>query len=187
MNHPVHKAKVHTEAARQKRTASIRRAHLSPTPKMKANNERIRALNPMSNPEHRETCSRRLRAMNHQPSVRGGNGRGLTRPQQILLDALGESWVAEFALSLVRKTPGYPTHYKLDLALPERRVAIEVDGNSHHSRKHLDVKKDEKLRSLGWLVLRFWNQEILDWNDTGRTMESSISTILAQHDIHHSR
>jgi len=146
--------------------------------------ERVRALNPMESLETRRKVSSILKAMKHEPSERGGNGHGLTVPQKILMDALGENWIAEYALSLGKKTPGYPTCYKVDLANPGLKVAIEVDGASHHSRKAQDEKKDQKLASLGWKVLRFWNKEILSWKDSDRKMETSISMILEQHGIH---
>ena len=106
--------------------------------------------------------------MNHKPSVRGGNGSGATVAQQTLKDALGPEWVMEFALSLGRRTPGWPTCYKIDLANLRLQVAIEVDGFSHVAmvRKEQDRKKTEKLISLGWKVLRFTNKAILNWQRT---------------------
>lgn len=108
-------------------------------------------------------------------------------PQSMLMDVLGEPWQAEFSVSLGPRTPGYPTNYKLDLANVDLRVGIEVDGASHHSRRKLDEKKDAKLGSLGWTVLRFWNQEIIDWIESGMPTESSVSMILASWGIRHSR
>jgi hypothetical protein len=183
MSQPEHLAKLHTPEVAQRR-GEKRRAHLaSGTPEALAEIERIRTLNPMQNPETRAKVSRRLKEMKHRPSVPGGNGRGLTKPQQIMLDALGPTWVAEFPLSLGRRTPGYPTGYKLDLADPERQINIEVDGPSHYGRKADDAKRDAKVRSLGWIVLRFWNRDILTWSASGMPMESSISMTLERHGI----
>lgn len=182
MSHPVHKAKVHRPEVYAKIGRSVSaRYKAGDSPKLEANRERIRALRPT--PESRAKISRRLREIGHGPSVRGGNGHGLTEPQRILLDALGPSWRAEFAISLGQRTPGYPTNYKVDLALPERRVAIEADGHTHRSRKAQDEKKDAKLRSLGWIVLRFWNRDILTWSASGHPMEHSISMTLKAHGI----
>lgn len=177
------KRKCHTPEAIAKRVTKTHAWLNSGDPRAIAHIERIRALNPMTRPEVRAKVSRRLKEIGHGPSERGGNGRGLTRPQAILLSALGPGWEAEFALSLGRRTPGYPTHYKIDVACPARRIAIEVDGPSHHSRKAQDAKKDAKLASLGWTVLRFWNREILAWSDSGMPTESSISTTLRRHGI----
>jgi len=185
MNAPEHKAKVHTPET-AKKIGLAKKAWLSSgSPSAVATIERIRALNPSLNPETRAKISRRLKEIGHGPSVRGGNGRGMTVPQSLLLDALGSPWRAEFVLPLGASALklGYPTHYKIDLANPDRKLAIEVDGFSHGSRRHIDVKKDEKLRSLGWTVLRFLNQDIPNWIASGRPMGSYISTTLEAHGI----
>lgn len=187
MSDPERVAALHTPEVRKKRGEARSTWLASGLPGAQAEIERVRAMSPMSDPAVRAKVSRRLKSMGHAPSVRGGNGRGMTRPQSMLMDALGEPWQAEFCVSLGRRTPGYPTHYKLDLANAERRVGIEVDGASHHSRKALDVKKDQKLASLGWTVLRFWNREILDWIDSGMPTEHSVSMTLASSAIRPSR
>ena len=188
MNTPEHKSKVHKAEVYAKRGKSLAARYAAgDSPTLEANRERIRSLNPAQMSGVTEKISRRLKEIGHGPSVRGGNGRGLTEPQRLLLDALGSPWQAEFALSLGRRTEGYPTHYKLDLANCETRVCIEVDGFSHvaNVRKAQDAKKTEKLHSLGWTVLRFSNRDILNWNVSGRPTASSISTTLAAHGIRH--
>jgi very-short-patch-repair endonuclease len=52
----------------------------------------------------------------------------------------------------------------VDLASPEHQLAIEVDGHSHTLKKwkFLDARKTSVLNALGWKVLRFWNQQVLD-------------------------
>jgi len=102
------------------------------------------------------------------PTPTGWNGaqrgvRGvLTRPQAMLLEALGEGWQAEFVMNC-GKTTGYPTYYGLDLAHPDTMTCVEIDGKGHSaaSRKALDRKKEAFLLGLGWKVLRFSNKEIL--------------------------
>lgn len=183
MSQPEHVAKLHTPEVAAKRGVK-RSAHLrSGSKSAQRELDRIRRLNPMSNPAVREKCSRRLKAMNHRPSVRGGNGQGMTGPQAMMLAILGDSWRAELSVSLGKRTPGYPTHYKLDLGNAELKVGIELDGNSHRSRKALDRKKDAKLASLGWTVLRFWNHQIIDWIEAGTPTDGSISTTLASKGI----
>lgn len=84
----------------------------------------------------------------------------------MLLERLGPDWIPELAISLGKRRPGFPTAYKVDLALPSQMLAVEVDGFSHCSRRDLDAKKDAALAELGWTVLRFSNQEILDSLDS---------------------
>lgn len=189
MRQPEHLAKVHTPEVAAKRGAARRAWFAQGGEKAEAERRRIAALNPTSRPEVREKLSRVLKAMGHGPSVRGGNGRGMTHPQKALLDVLCGAWTPEFALSLGPRTPGYPTHYKIDLADAVRKVAIEVDGLSHVAmiRREQDARKEARLRDMGWTVLRFSNRDIRTWIDTGMPTESSISTILAAHGIRVSR
>ena len=97
----------------------------------------------------------------HQPRQRGGNGQPLPKPQALMLEAMGSTWIAEHAIALGGRLPGYPTCYKVDLGYPAKKLAIECDGNSHLARKAKDQKKDAKLAELGWTVLRLKNTEIL--------------------------
>lgn len=104
-----------------------------------------------------------LLAMGHGPVVRGGNGRPLSLPQQMLAESLG--WRTEYIVRTgMPRGQGYPTHYKLDIADPESMIAIEVDGGSHCSlkRQAQDKKKENFLAGLGWKVLRFKNQEVME-------------------------
>jgi very-short-patch-repair endonuclease len=70
----------------------------------------------------------------------------------------------------IRSMPQYPVdRYAVDLVviLGERRLAIEVDGESYHrewdgERLWADQLRDARLRELGWDVMRFWVYEIRD-------------------------
>lgn len=50
----------------------------------------------------------------------------------------------------------------VDLACREARVAIEVDGGQHGDAVDYDRRRTEYLEAQGWLVLRFWNNEVCD-------------------------
>jgi hypothetical protein len=117
-------------------------------------------------------------AANGWPGLTGGNGRGLTTPQELLLRQLGEGFIPECSVRLGRKAPGYPTNYKLDLGNPELKIGIELNGESHRSAaaRARDEKKRLKLESLGWTVLAFWNEEVLkDLFGTLRQIQETIS------------
>jgi len=92
--------------------------------------------------------------------IKGGNGRGPTTPQRLLLEALGAGWQAEYVVALGGRYDGYPTNYKIDVANPRHKIAIEIDGNSHRGKELLDAKKDEYLRANGWTVYRVTNRQI---------------------------
>lgn len=123
---------------------------------------RMTASNPMSSPASRKKMKATLKAIGHKPPVQGGNGRGPTVPQKTLADLLG--WPMEVIVPTGRpRAPGLPTHYKLDLANPAAKIAVEVDGGSHGalSRRAADRRKDEWLTAAGWTVLRFTNRQVI--------------------------
>jgi hypothetical protein len=79
-------------------------------------------------------------------------------------ESAGESWVRYEIVSRGITTPqpqwwveidGVPT-YRLDLAYPKHRIAVEYDGQEHHSdakdREH-DEKRRAWLRQHGWIVI----------------------------------
>src|SRR5690606_20009381 len=181
MRQPEYLMKVHNPEVAAKRGKS--KSKWLKTEEGKKQVERIRTLNPMSNPETRAKVSATLKAMKHKPSVRGGNGQGMTLPQQLMKGVLSGNWIAEYAISLGKLQKGYPTNYKVDLANLETKMSIELDGNSHYSRKDLDQKKDEKLDSLGWKVLRFWNKDVMNWISTGMKADHFISMTLKSNGI----
>ena len=129
--------------------------------------------NPSSDPQVRAKISASMKEKHSlgKKTKRGGNGHGITECEKILLGVFPDL-VPNYIQSLGKRTPGYPTHYKIDLADPEHKIAIEVDGNSHDSlkRQAQDRKKEEKLSALGWEVLRVTNkavkenlQEVAEW------------------------
>jgi hypothetical protein len=106
-----------------------------------------------------------LRAMGHGPKVRGGNGKGLSRAEAMLLEAMGPEWSAHHAVrTRMPRGSGYPPCYKLDLAHVQTMVAVEVDGESHSSlaRRAQDQKKTDFLNGLGWIVLRVSNRQVTE-------------------------
>ena len=125
--------------------------------------ERMRQNNPMHNPKTRKRVSRTLKKKGWKPTVRGGNGTGPTAAQKILSDFLK----LETEIVVVTGKPkgsGYPPAYKLDLGEEELKIGIEIDGKSHRllRRQKQDAKKEALLKSLGWTVLRFTNQQVME-------------------------
>lgn len=154
------------EAARLRGPSEANRAALS---------RAMRANNPMRNPVSRAKMSATLRRIGHQPKVRGGNGRGPTEPQRLLAEALG--WPIELVVPTGAKgRNGPPSHYKLDIAHPTMKIAVEIDGGSHCSlvRREQDQRKETWLRGEGWTVLRFSNREVM--GDTAACARTVTST-----------
>lgn len=117
--------------------------------------------NCMKRPEVRQKVSEALRG--RFCGSRGGNGHGLTVPQQRLLETLGDGWVAEFIVFSNGFRDDWPLMI-VDIAHPVSKVAVEVNGNSHNTLKvkARDKKKKEILEGLGWTVFSFKNKAVLD-------------------------
>jgi very-short-patch-repair endonuclease len=74
----------------------------------------------------------------------------------------------------------YPLRYGyiIDFAFPEKMIAVEADGNIWHSTqkyKKRDKQKDHILRKIGWKVLRFSEEDIL--NSASVCVDSIISVL----------
>ena len=51
--------------------------------------------------------------------------------------------------------------YIVDFVCLEKRVVVEVDGGQHAQQAALDAERDRWLRDEGFVVLRFWNHDVL--------------------------
>ena len=137
--------------------------------------------NPSKDPLIREKISKRLKEIKHKPVKRGGNGQGLTVPQELLLNTLeqeGAYVIPEYVvLTKMKRGSGYPTCYKIDLAIVDKKIAIEIDGNSHCSilRQEQDLKKSLFLENLGWKVYHFKNKYVME--NSKKIVQELLSTI----------
>ena len=51
--------------------------------------------------------------------------------------------------------------YIADFACMEVRLLIEIDGDTHATSKGYDEARDDKLRKIGFTVLRFTNDDVM--------------------------
>ena len=139
--------------------------------------ERMKSNNPMKRKEVREKASTTLRVMKWKPQKRGGNGAGPTVAQMLLASALGWNMEVVIKTGHYKDGSGYPPCYKADIANEVLKIAIEVDGGSHLSliTKERDKKKTDFLAGLGWKVLRFTNNEVI--NDLPKCVDEVLSMI----------
>jgi very-short-patch-repair endonuclease len=56
--------------------------------------------------------------------------------------------------------------YICDFVCLEKMLVIEVDGGQHLERKQYDNQRDNFLELYGFIVLRFWNHEVLLQRDS---------------------
>lgn len=52
--------------------------------------------------------------------------------------------------------------YVVDFVCLEEKLVIELDGGQHAENVEYDIARDSWLRSEGYTVLRFWNNELMN-------------------------
>ncbi len=70
-----------------------------------------------------------------------------------------------------RQTP--IASYVVDFCCEASRLIIELDGGQHALIKEQDAKRTEDLEARGYIVLRFWNNDVL------RNIDGVLETIVA--------
>lgn len=68
-------------------------------------------------------------------------------------------------------------HYILDFACCAARLAVELDGGQHDEKQEYDRQRTLWLNQKGWLVIRFWNNEL--WNNEEAVLEKILETLQA--------
>lgn len=63
-------------------------------------------------------------------------------------------------------------NYILDFACCEARLAVELDGGQHDERRDYDRRRTAWLRENGWMVIRFWNNEL--WQNEEAVLEEIL-------------
>jgi very-short-patch-repair endonuclease len=86
--------------------------------------------------------------------------RRMTDAEQRIWYHLRARRLAQFKIK--RQVPIGP--YVVDFVCFECKLVIEVDGGQH-ATSETDVVRDEWLRSQGFRILRFWNDDVLKHTD----------------------
>lgn len=57
-------------------------------------------------------------------------------------------------------------HYIVDFFCPELKLIIEIDGNSHFTKGDYDRRRQNRLESLGYTMIRFTEGEVINQLDS---------------------
>ena len=63
--------------------------------------------------------------------------------------------------------------FVVDFCCPDAKLVVEIDGGQHADRVQEDTDRTRDLEASGYLVLRFWN------NDVMRNLEGVLEVILS--------
>ncbi len=62
-----------------------------------------------------------------------------------------------------RSVPGHTIgNYIVDFCAPRRKLIIELDGSQHLEQQDYDEERTKYLEALGYRVLRFWNNDVMN-------------------------
>ncbi|MBV8493840.1 MAG: DUF559 domain-containing protein [Alphaproteobacteria bacterium] len=98
--------------------------------------------------------------------MRGADLKSTRRARSLRRQSTRAEWVLWLALrdrrfgglKFIRQQPIGP--YCVDIVCREQRLVIEIDGGQHADSKS-DERRDAHLNSLGYRVIRVWNNEVL--------------------------
>jgi lysyl-tRNA synthetase class 2 len=65
--------------------------------------------------------------------------------------------------------------YIVDFCCAEARLVVELDGGQHVEQREHDAARTEVLSAAGYLVLRFWNNDVLA--NIGGVLETIVLTL----------
>jgi very-short-patch-repair endonuclease len=65
--------------------------------------------------------------------------------------------------------------YVVDFVCVDARLIVELDGGQHVERTEQDIARTRILESMGYLVLRFWNNDVL--SNTDGVVETILETL----------
>jgi very-short-patch-repair endonuclease len=63
--------------------------------------------------------------------------------------------------------------FVVDFFCPDGKLIVEIDGGQHDQDRERDANRTSVLEAMGYLVLRFWN------NDVMRNTDGVLETILS--------
>jgi len=68
--------------------------------------------------------------------------------------------------------------FVVDFCCPDARLVVELDGGQHADRVEEDANRTKDLEASGYLVLRFWNNDVM--RNTDGVLEAILSTLSQQ-------
>src|SRR5262249_50609028 len=63
----------------------------------------------------------------------------------------------------------------IDFLCADAKLIVEIDGGQHDQNQKRDARRAEVLEAMGYLVLRFWNHDVL--RNTDGVLEEILKTI----------
>ena len=148
----------HSKEAREKARQTLKNIASNPEWREKVSRSTCKAMrDPTVRQKHLQGLARAF--AQHGVNFQGGNGQGPVEIIKLLEPVLTPAgFLREYIVPTKYQSTSHlpPTHYKIDFAHPQEKIAIELDGPCHRNLKQRakDEKKTQVLESLGWKVVR---------------------------------
>ena len=84
--------------------------------------------------------------------------RNMTDVEQKLWDRIRDKQIEEFRFRRQRPMG----RYVVDFVCLDAKLIVELDGGQHAGQVEADAKRTEFLQSLGFEVMRFWNNDVVE-------------------------
>jgi very-short-patch-repair endonuclease len=68
--------------------------------------------------------------------------------------------------------------FVVDFFCPDGKLIVEIDGGQHEQEKERDANRTNALEAMGYLVLRFWNNDVM--RNTDGVLETILGTLNQQ-------
>jgi very-short-patch-repair endonuclease len=65
--------------------------------------------------------------------------------------------------------------FVVDFLCTDAKLIVEIDGGQHDQQKKRDAERTATLEAMGYLVLRFWNHDVM--RNTNGVLEEILRTI----------
>ena len=108
--------------------------------------------------------------------------RNQTKEEEVLWASLrkrqlsGYKFLRQHAV-IYQSDKGEYFYFVPDFACMELKLIIELDGGYHYHQQEKDEKRDQILQSLGFRIIRIWNEELADIAAVLQKIEQAILSI----------
>ncbi len=74
--------------------------------------------------------------------------------------------------------PGYKFHFFPDFYCSQKKLVIEIDGEIHDQQIEYDQKREERLKELGYHIIRFKNKDVLEnWDEVKEKLINKLESL----------
>lgn len=112
----------------------------------------------------------------------GWDNVALVSKEELLLTPWFKSlgWIPQYKFLTGVHTNKLPRMFRLDFALPERNLYVEIDGSVHRNRdrKLRDARRNKMMTERGWIGLRVTNDQVTSNPDATKQL---IAAWISEH------